>query len=361
VKKSRFWTWVTVAAIVGAIVLGGVAACDLINRPLGPRLQVTPPAETPTMAATSTPLPTSTLVVASTPAVTPTAASAQADVAAQAETPTPSAGLCGHQGRATVLFLGESLPENYPERGASLIRLFQVDFDAGTVRVLTMPPYLYVSTPALAEAGLDSHVLTLTYWDALPQATGSERARMAHASNVLAQTLADNFGLVADNYFTVDQGSFIEMVDAWGGLQIDLPRDVDGSPSGFPYYYAGPQVMDGRATLDYLQIYPAAGDPSPIEWARTERQQQVIDASLAQLFRPASAIRLPVLVPRFYQDVVTDLSLRQVFALACILQAPGVSIEYLALEPDMVTEGANQILYPDMEKILAFLDTSFKQ
>jgi hypothetical protein len=301
---------------------------------------------------------------------TPTAEPAQAaaELAQAAAEPAPAAvepaqsiGLCGQQGRQTVLILGESLPEDYPERGASLIRLVRVDYDTGTVRVLALPPYLAVSTPALADAGLESSVLTLVYWDALPFGEGSERARMAHASSVLAQTLIDNFGLLSDNYFTVDQGSFVDMVDAWGGLEITLPVAVDGSPSGFRYFYAGPQVMDGQSVLDYVRIYPAAGDASPIEWARLERQQQVIEASRDQLFRPWAAARLAVQVPRFYQDVVTDLSLAQVFALACVLQAPEASVEFLALEPGMVTEGPNQILVPNMEAIMAFLETEFNQ
>ena len=66
-------------------------------------------------------------------------------------------------------------------------------------------------------------------------------------------------------------------------------------------------------------------------------------------------------MPSFYQDVVTDLSLRRVLALACVLREPGVSIEHLALGPDMVTVGPKETLSPKMEPIAAFLETSFKQ
>jgi hypothetical protein len=342
-KKTRVGIWSAVLAIV----LSTVSACSLVDQPLGPELEVTPPTATSTSAPTPTPAATPTAEATQAPAATPTAEATQA------------AGLCGQEGRATVLFLGESLPEDLPARGASLIRLFQVDYDTGTVRVLALPPYLNVSTPALAEAGIESSALTFVYWEGLSLGAGSKRARMAHASSVLAQTLADNFGLVADNYFTVDQGTFVDMIDAWGGLEIDLPQDVDGSPSGFGYFNAGQQVMDGQSVLDYVSIYPAAGDASPIEWARLERQRQVIAACKAQLARPLSMARLAVMVPRFYQDIVTDLSLRQVSALACVLQAPDVSVEHLALGPEMVTVGPDETLSPKMDLIAAFLDTSF--
>jgi hypothetical protein len=338
-KRLRLGIWI----IAAAVLLAALSGCSVLDRPLGPQLQVTPPPATPTPAPTATPTPV--------PPATATPASA-------AE-PAEAAGLCGQQGRLTVLILGESLPQESIALGASLIRLVHVDYGAGTVRVLALPPYLTVSTPALAGAGIESTLLSRVYWEALPLVEGDERARMAHASAVLAQTLADNFGLVADHYFTVDQGAFVEMIDAWGGLEIDLPADVDGSPSGFGTFEAGPQVMDGQAVLDYVRIYPAVGDASPIEWARLERQRQVVAAARAQLAQPATVARLAVQVPGVYQDVVTDLSLNQVSALACVLQEPGLSIESLALGPDMVTVGPDETLSPNMERIAAFLETSF--
>jgi len=227
--------------------------------------------------------------------------------------------------------------------------------------VLALPPYLTVQTPALAAAGVESTVLTRVYWEALPLRASSERARMAHASSVLAQTLADNFGLAADNYVAVQQGTFVDMIDAWGGLEIELPADVDGAPSGLPHFRAGSQTLGGQAVLDYMSIYLAAGDAEPSEWARLARQGQVIAALRDQLARPETVTRLSVLIPRFYQDVVTDLGLRQVLALACALQAPDVSIEHLALEPDMVTVEPDNVLTPNVEEIVAFLETSFLQ
>jgi LCP family protein required for cell wall assembly len=269
--------------------------------------------------------------------------------------------MCGQQGSITVLLLGESLPEDRPLRGASAIRLVRVDFDARAVRVLALPPYLWVPTPALAEAEIDANALTSVYWVSLSLGTGSQRARMAYSTNVVAQTLADNFALVPDNYITLAQGTFADTIDALGGLSIDLPKDVDGSPSGYRSYHAGQQVMDGQSALDYVRIYPAAGDTSPIEWERLARQRQVLDALRTQLTRPQVVVRLPSLIRQFYQDVVTDLSLSQISSLACVLQTPDVPIEHLALAPDMVTVGPGEMLSPKLEPIMAFLETSFIQ
>jgi hypothetical protein len=59
--------------------------------------------------------------------------------------------------------------------------------------------------------------------------------------------------------------------------------------------------------------------------------------------------------------VVTDFSLNDAYALACMLQSPDVSFEDLALSPDMVTVGEDEMLMPKMEQIRDFIETSFIQ
>jgi anionic cell wall polymer biosynthesis LytR-Cps2A-Psr (LCP) family protein len=334
----------TIVVATAAAVLVTIAACQAT--PTATSVSV-PPTATSTIppATTSTPTPTPTQPPTATP--TSTAEPAQA------------AGVCGQQGRTTVLLVGESLPEDRPARGASAIRLVRVDYDAGTVRVLSLPPYLWVETPALSAAGVDATALTLAYWEALDLGSGSDRARMAYATSILSQTLAHNFGLAPDHTISIRQGAFIDAVDALGGLSIDLPEDVDGSPSGFGTYRAGRQVLDGRAVLDYISIYPAVGDEPPLEWERLARQQQVLQALQAQLARPQTLLQLPGLVRQFYQDVITDLGLEQVLALGCLFSPADVSIEFVELPADLATPGEDGILLPKTDEIVAYLETAF--
>lgn len=243
--------------------------------------------------------------------------------------------------------------------GAGAIRLIGLDYDAVTVRVLSLPPYLWVDTPALSVAGIDATVLALAYQEALGLGPGSDRARMAYATGVLSRTLAHNFGLVPEHTISIRQGTFVDAIDALGGLSIDLPEDVDGSPSGFGTYRAGRQMLDGQAALDYMSIYPAVGDESPLEWERLARQRQVLQALQAQLVRPQTLLKLPRLVRQFYQDVVTDLGLEQVLALGCLLSQADVSMEHVELPAGLVTPGEGKILLPKTDEIVAYLETAF--
>jgi anionic cell wall polymer biosynthesis LytR-Cps2A-Psr (LCP) family protein len=261
----------------------------------------------------------------------------------------------------TVLFLGESLPEEHAQRGASAFRLLRIDYEARTVRVLALPPDLWVRTPTLSGLGIEATTLGATYQEALKLGEGSERAKMAHASDLVARTLADNFRLLADHTVSIRQGTFVDAIDAMGGLEIDLPEDVDGTSSGLGRYRAGRQVLDGQATLDYFSIYAAAGDTGPAEWARTARQNQVLQALRAQVTRPQTLLRLPALVRRFHQDVVTDLGLSEVVVLACLAQEADVSIEHVALPPDLVTPGEGKVLMPKTDEVSVYLATALAQ
>jgi anionic cell wall polymer biosynthesis LytR-Cps2A-Psr (LCP) family protein len=323
-----------ICVAAAAIVLAGSAGCSVV--PTATSVSATPTA-TPTPMPTATPIPTPT------------------------PEPTQAAGVCGQQGSTTVLFLGESLPEDNPARGASAIRVVRVDYDAKTVRALALPPYLWVNTPALSAAGTEATTLTLVYQEAHQIGPGSDRARMAYATDVLSQTLSHNFGLAPDHTISVKQGVFVDAIDALGGLSIDLPEAVDGSSSGFGTYGAGPQVLDGRAVLDYVSMVPAAGDEPLEEWERLERQEQVLRALYAQVTRPEILLKLPGLLRRFHQDVVTDLGLSQVLAMGCLVSQPDVSVEYLELSSDLVTPGEDNILLPKTDEIITYLETTFAE
>ena len=189
----------------------------------------------------------------------------------------------------------------------------------------------------------------------------SERAKMAHASDLVARTLADNFQLVAEHTISLRQGTFVETIDAVGGLDITLPEDVDGTGGGFGHYYAGRQVLDGEAVLDYMSIYAADGDTGPAEWGRLARQNQVLGAFLVQLTHPQTLLKVPALLRRFHQDVVTDLKLNDFLDLACMLDAADVAVEHVELDESLLTEIQNQMLVPDVAGITALLEEEFGQ
>jgi hypothetical protein len=299
----------------------------------------------PTVRPTSTPAPTPEPTSTPTPTPTPE--------------PAEPPGACGQEGSWIVLVVGEGLPESHPDRGAGAIRLVRVDFDARTVRVLSIPPYLWVDTRAMSSVRIDASTLALAYQVAMQTASGTDQERMAEAAAVLALVVNHNLSAMPDHTIALRQGAFIDMIDTLGGLSIDLPADVDGSAGGFGTYTAGPQVLDGAAVLDYISVFQAEGDEPPLELARLERQNQVVQALVDQLTSAETLLKLPALIRQFEQDVVTDLDLERLLALGCLLAEEDVSVEYMQIGPDLVTPGVDKILFPKTEEIIDYIQTEF--
>lgn len=321
----------------GAVYLGFIL-------PLGARLKATPPPPTPTAPV----IPTQTSA--------PAAASAD-NRQAQVVLPTRAPGICGETGVLKVLLLGENLPET-PRRGADAIRLMRVDYDQKRVDVLALPPDLWVQTPALAKAKIDATTLTLVYYEGKQITPGGARSKMMSATNYFAQTLADNFSYLPTHYITIQQSIFRSLVDELGGLQINLPQDVDGRPEGFGYFFAGQQLLSGQQVVDYVRILNPANDPAPSEWKRLTRQNQVLSALNAQIVAPGTLVKVPGLAQKFFSSVITDLSVKQLFSLSCLLGESGIAITLSDLDPALVTPGAGGVLLPDAAEVSRFiLDT----
>src|ERR1035437_5385954 len=50
-------------------------------------------------------------------------------------------------------------------------------------------------------------------------------------AGLLAATLKQNFDLDVDNYVVVNMYTFVKFVDALGGIDVNLPQPVDGTPN----------------------------------------------------------------------------------------------------------------------------------
>jgi LCP family protein required for cell wall assembly len=258
-----------------------------------------------------------------------------------------------------VLIIGESAPDSASPRGADAIWMVRLDYDALAIRALAVPAELWVRTPQLANQGIEGTTLMRTYFEALQRAEGSERVRMATATNVLAQVLSEQLGLVADHYITIQPEALPNVIDALGGLSVDLPEAVDGTPDGLGVFEAGPQVLTGEQVLEYVRIYRTTGDPDPTEWERMARQRLILDALQAQLTQPEIIIRLPALLRHFYADVVTDLALGDTVTISCLARHEKVSIEALAISSELVEVVEGQGLVPNVEALNAFLAAEF--
>jgi LCP family protein required for cell wall assembly len=272
------------------------------RQPLGPSLST--PYELP---ATWTPDP-----ALSSPGndMVPYALSAPAGV-----TKTP--GQCGGLSPMYILVIGsDSRGDNYLYGLADVIRLVRVDFVNPKITVLEFPRDLWVEIPDIADNlnGQDHEKLNQAYLYGNPGFGYSDDP--AGGPGLLARTLAINFGTQIDHYTAVNMRTFEKIVNAVGGIEVTLPKTVDGRTADdrserllFPQ---GTHHLNGTQALTLARIRISG------TFARADNQDLVLCALRDRLTGTQVITSLPGLIQSFRGAVQTSLSPEEFSQLACL-------------------------------------------
>lgn len=150
---------------------------------------------------------------------------------------------------------------------------------------------------------------------------GNNRLNSAYAyggASLLIKTLRENFGIVVDRYARVDFFSFIDIIDALGGVSLNVTGDEIGQINnnlkeinkikGLPVNthilktsQAGTIRLNGSQTLAYARIRKIGTDV-----ARAERQRKILTALIKE-FKGAGIKELNALLTKVLPLVSTDL------------------------------------------------------
>ncbi len=150
--------------------------------------------------------------------------------------------------------------------------------------------------------------------------------------NLLMETLRVNFGITVEKFVSVNFYSFINIIDALGGIDLeltereveiankyigdmneelfDLPRSRDRIQGG-----AGMKHLNGKQALGYARNRYVGSD-----FGRTGRQRKVLD-QVFQKLKTQSALQLNNLLQEFLPQVSTNLTQGELGGL--LLKAPG--------------------------------------
>jgi len=149
----------------------------------------------------------------------------------------------------------------------------------------------------------------------------------------LAVQTADNlFGsqLQVNHVVVVDFGSFMSLVDAVGGIDINVPENILSNKFDCPYsgskcaswkgwrFHKGVQHMNGHQALIYSRIRENQLDPSYTDFTRQQHQQEVMQATLAKLASVSMFFRLPFSGGKLMKPLATDLSTWQFIELGWV-------------------------------------------
>jgi anionic cell wall polymer biosynthesis LytR-Cps2A-Psr (LCP) family protein len=139
--------------------------------------------------------------------------------------------VCGEPAAWNVLVLGSDAGDLRYDKGSDLTRIFRVDFPNRKATIYAFPRDLWVDTAGLGLTNptMDATQLGAVFYEARSRSTStSVKAAMVDGTNATARMLAKNFLISTDHYLTIDLIQLPAMVDAIGGVSINIPVAISG-------------------------------------------------------------------------------------------------------------------------------------
>lgn len=200
------------------------------------------------------------------------------------------------QNKINILVLGVDERKNDKGRSDTMF-VVTVDQNAGEAAILSIPRDTRVKIPGRG-------------WDKINHAYAEGGYDLSRKS---VEAL---FGVGIDYDVVVDFAAFYKIVDAVGGVDIDVEKRM---------YYEDPyddlvinirpglQHMDGKTAIQYVRYRDGDGD-----LGRIERQQKFLKAMLGKVTSPSVIPRIPAIVREVSTAIKTDISVTDMINLAKI-------------------------------------------
>ncbi|MEV6959199.1 LCP family protein [Streptomyces sp. NPDC051207] len=120
-------------------------------------------------------------------------------------------------------------------------------------------------------------------------AMGANKLNAAYSIDgptLLVRTVEFNTGLHIDHYVEIGFGGFAKIVDAVGGVEMDIPQDIKDTKSGADLK-KGRQTLNGEEALAFVRTrYALAGS----DLDRTKNQQKFLSALANQVATPGTVL-----------------------------------------------------------------------
>ncbi|MHB8170288.1 MAG: LCP family protein [Thermincolia bacterium] len=199
-------------------------------------------------------------------------------------------------GKINILLLGlDARPGEKNTRTDTMI-VASIDRDAKKVALLSIPRDTMVEIPGYRKTKINN-------------------ANEYGGPELAAETVEKILDTKMDFWVKTNFDGFRDIIDTLGGVTIDVEKRMvyrDPTDGTNINLYPGVQRLDGKKALDYVRFrHEALGDIS-----RTQRQQNFLKALTKEMLQPSTVLKLPKLVPDVMAAVETNLSTKQMLALA---------------------------------------------
>jgi LCP family protein required for cell wall assembly len=257
-----------------------------------------------------------------------------------------------------ILILGTDnapIAQRAGDRHSDSIMLVRTDPSHHRIAYLSIPRDMVVSIPGVGTTKINA---------AMQSGGPSLAIRVVH-------TLT---GLPINHVVVVNFSDFRDLIDALGGVTIDVPKRILSDRFDCPFSAAkcrqwqgwrfakGPQHMDGERALIYSRVRVNRLDPSETDFTRQARQQAVTQAVMSKFTSVGTLVGAPFHADSWVKPITTDLSASQLIELGWVkFRSGGANTLHCRLGADLGPGGTGQPSEDNPLTILMFLGKSAPQ
>lgn len=235
--------------------------------------------------------------------------------------------------RTNILILGtDYLPHRESLSRTDTNLLMTINPLKPYIGMLSIPRDLWVTIPGIGENRINT-----AFFFAEAELPGTGPVASVEAIQI-------NFGLSIKYYFVIQMEGVVKIIDALGGVEIELPTNMGGLPKGF-------HSLDGIQALAFVRERYSSDD-----FSRMNQGQILIIALLKKLISTSGWIRVPLVLVETLRATETNIPWWLVPRLGlAFLRIGPAGIDGRTINRDMVTpftssEGA-QVLAPKWDVI----------
>ena len=216
------------------------------------------------------------------------------------------------------------------------IILVSINKTKKTVSMVSFPRDLYVLVPGWSYQKINT-------------------AMLYGGFDLMAETLAYNFGVKPTHYVMANFDAFQKIIDKLGGIEVEVGsnfRDIylDGNYKRFP---AGTAHMNGATALWYARSRQTSND-----FDRARRQQEVLHAVFKRILKADVLENARGLYDLYVDNIDTNLTwseIASIISLSVHMKDPS-EIQRYVIGPeqvyDWITPGGAMVLVPYQEQII---------
>ncbi len=242
----------------------------------------------------------------------------------------------------SILLLGTDYREELRSANTDVIMVATLNPNSKTATLVSIPRDTYIDPEGLKPNKANSFYATYLYGN-LKEAPEDKDERQKYAMEKVKELYGDFLDVPIDYVGVVDFKTFVDVVDSYGGLTIDVDQNMcyrDRADGTNINLQAGVQDLTGQEALDFVRYRKSSASCSPRtkesnDFDRNARQQQVISKLLDKVKTPSGLLKVGGVFDAVSNNVKTSIPSVQIESMIeTYITIDNDKIEYIHLEGD---------------------------